>query len=235
MQNDSRDPDLERELNTWAASQPEAAVSPELQHTLQNTLKPSLTPVKAVPSQGRLIFFFLLIFVAGAAGLTTVMDKTGLRLMTGVQIAIVSAILSCGGILFAIQLAGQMIPGSKQRMSLPVVLMLCAIGVAGGLAILFPWRTSNNFVADGWPCAAMELLTAAPAALVFWLLARRGALFASAGLGAALAGAAAFLTLIPLQFQCMFQQAPHLLLWHGGAALLVIALGALIGHLQHAR
>ena len=81
----------------------------------------------------------------------------------------------------------------------------------------------------------MELMIAVPATVIFWLLARRGALFASAGLGAVLTGLAVFLALTPLQFQCMFQQAPHLLVWHAGTAVVLIGLGALIGWVRSNR
>jgi hypothetical protein len=76
----------------------------------------------------------------------------------------------------------------------------------------------------------MELALLVPAAAILWVFARWGALFASAGLGATLTGVAAFLVLIPLQVQCMFQHAPHLLVWHGGTALLMVGLGALVGN-----
>ena len=115
------------------------------------------------------------------------------------------------------------------------VLMLGGVAAFVGLATLFPWQRSGNFVSEGWPCAAMELTIVIPVTALFWILARKGALFASAGLGATLTGLAAFLVLIPLQFQCMFQQAPHLLFWHGGTALLMIGLGALIGSLWRGR
>jgi hypothetical protein len=107
--------------------------------------------------------------------------------------------------------------------------------IIGGLALLFPWRASRAFVAEGWPCAATEVMIAMPAAVVIWLLARRGALFVDAALGAALSGLAVVFALTVLQFQCMFQQAPHLLVWHGVTAAILIGLGALIGLLQRYR
>ncbi len=147
-----------------------------------------------------------------------------------------ASILAGGGILFAIALAWQMVPGSRRGFPLSLVLALAGIGVIGGIALFFPWQTSHAFVSQGWPCAALEVMIAVPATVIFWLLARRGALFASAGLGAALTGLAVFLALTPLQFQCMFQQAPHLLVWHAGTAVVLIALGALIGEsLAHRR
>jgi hypothetical protein len=77
-----------------------------------------------------------------------------------------------------------MIPGS--RLDIPVWGLLTLGGVAAfvGLGTLFPWQTSGNFVSEGWPCAVMELTIVIPATAIFWVLARRGALFASAGLAA---------------------------------------------------
>ena len=128
--------------------------------------------------------------------------------MTPVQIYGISAILGGLGILFALKLAEQMVPGS--RPGIPVWGLLTLGGLAGfaGLATLFPWQASGNFVSEGWPCAVMELAIVIPAVAVFWVLARKGALFPSAGLGATLTGLAVFLAVIPLQLHCMFQRAP---------------------------
>jgi len=149
---------------------------------------------------------------------------------------LIAAILVTGGILFSFALAWRMVPGSRWGLSFSLMLALSGLVPIAGIALLFPWRTSSAFVTAGWPCAALELAIATPSAVVYWLIARRGALFVSPGLGATLTGLAVFLALIPVQFQCMFQQAPHLLLWHGGTAGLLIALGALIGELaRHLR
>jgi hypothetical protein len=232
MQDNPRDADLERKLETWAASHSQPVLRPEIQRKVRGLLMSSLTPVKPLPSQSKLALAFLAVFAACAVGLTAVMDKAGFHLMTGAQMGFMAAILVGGGILFSLALAWRMVPGSRQRFPLWLVLALCGIGVIGGIALFFPWQVSHTFVSEGWPCAAMELMIAVPATVVFWLLARRGAIFASAGLGAIVTGLAALLALTPLQFQCMFQQAPHLLVWHAGTAALLIGLGALIAELQ---
>jgi hypothetical protein len=221
--------ELERQLETWAASQPDAELSEEIQRNVQAMLKSSLTPVKPLPSQSRLILTFLVVFAACTAGVTAIMDKTGFHLATRGEIVWMTAILAGGGILFSHALAWRMVPGSRHAFPLPFVLALSGLGVIGGIALLFPWRTSRAFVSEGWPCAVMELTIAVPAAVVFCLLARRGALFGEAGAGAALGGLAVVLALTVLQFQCMFQQAPHLLVWHAGMAAILIGSGALIG------
>ncbi len=229
MQNNPRDAEIERQLETWAASQSDVELSPEMRRKVQGILTSSLTPVKPISSQSRLVLIFLAVFAASAAGLIVIMDKAGFHLMTEAQMIWMGAILVGGGILFSLALAWRMVPASRQRFPISFVLALSGVGVIGGIALLFPWRASSSFISEGKPCAVMELMIAIPAAVIFWLLARRGAMFASAGLGAALTGLAAFLALTPLQTQCMFQQAPHLLVWHGATAAILIGLGALIG------
>ena len=113
-------------------------------------------------------------------------------------------------------------PWQPPGLPLSLVLALSGIGVIGGIALFFPWQVSHAFVSEGWPCAALEVMIAIPATVIFWLLARRGALFASAGLGAVLTGLAVFLALVPLQVQCMFLQAPHLVVWHAGTTAVLI-------------
>jgi hypothetical protein len=228
MPNNPCDAELESRLETWVASQSMAPLRPEIQRQLQGMLAPSLLPVKPLPSQSRLVLAFLVVFAACAAGLIGIMDKAGFHLMTGVQIAWIMAILTGAGVLFAITLAWRMVPGARQGFSLLLVLELSGFGVIGGISLLFPWRAAHAFVSEGWPCAVMELTIAVPAAVGFWLLARRGALFGDAWAGAALSGLAVVLALTVLQFQCMFQQAPHLLVWHGGTAAILIGSGALI-------
>jgi hypothetical protein len=218
MEVNPRDAELERRLETWGDSQSDAELSPEMRRKIQGILTSSLTPVKPLPSQSRLVLVFLAVFAAGAAGLIAVMDKAGFHLMTEAQMSWMGAILAGGGILFSLALAWRMVPASRQGFPISFLLALSGIGVIGGIALLFPWRSSRSFISEGRPCAVMELVIAIPAAVIFWLLARRGALVASAGLGAALTGLAAFLALTPLQTQCMFQQAPHLLVWHGATA-----------------
>ena len=235
MQDDTRDLDVERQLEAWAACHSTTQISPELARKVRQDLQPSLTPVKPVPSRGRLFPVLLAVFVAVSAGLVALMNKTALHMMTSLQVGGISAILAGGGILFAIKLSGQMIPGSRAVIPLWALLSLSGVAAFRGMTALFPWQTSGSFVSAGWPCAAVELALLIPAAAIFWLFARRGALFASPGLGATITAVAAFLVLMPLQVQCMFQQAPHLLVWHGGTALLMIGSGALVGNTLRGR
>jgi hypothetical protein len=228
MGNNSGRGNFEWQIEEWAVAQ-SSDVTPELQAKIKASLRPSLHPVRSVPSQCSLVLTFLAIFAAVAAGLVAVLDKAGVRLMTGRQMAGMAIILTAAAVLFSWTLGWQMVPGSRRRLGFSIVLALSGVGVLSAIAALFPWRTSGPFFSEGWPCAALELAIAIAGTAIFWMVARRGALFISPSLGAVLAGFGVILALVPLQTQCMFQQAPHLLVWHFGTAVLIAVLGALMG------
>ena len=220
--------DLEGRLNAWAGDQ---RVEPrgELRQKLIEELITSLTPVKPLPSNGMLAVQFLFTFAVCAAGLITILGKAGIHMMTAAQLGAMAAILTGGGVFFALQLVNRMVPGNRIALTWLFGLVPVPLGVGASMALLFPWRMSQAFVEEGWPCAALELAVAIPAGAMFWALARRGVLSPSAGLGAVLMALAVCLALLVDQAQCMFLQAPHLLFWHGGIGIVLIVAGSLIG------
>lgn len=223
------DPVLERRIESWLQSKANSELSSRTQQRILAVLSSSLAPVKPLPSQGKLILAFLGIFLVCVAAIVPMTGWMGIHLMTREQTACMFAIFATGAILFAFTLASQMVPGSATRFPLTSVLALSSIALIGGMALLFPWRLLGKFAAEGWPCAVLEIAVAVPVAGVVWLVVRRGAPFRSPGLGAAVGGLSVFLALTVVQSQCMFQQAPHLLVWHGGIAALLIASGAVAG------
>jgi hypothetical protein len=235
MQEDPLDPELEPELehrlDAWAASQP-GNVQPELERRLQAALAGSLTPVRALPSPRVLALAFFAVFVFLGALPVAILKIAHVHLMTDSPSAWMIAIFAGASLLFCQDIARRMIPGSPVRLPLLPVLALSAVAAIAGLALLFPWGEAGAVASEGWRCAALEAIIALPTACVFWLLARRGVLFLSSGLGAALAGVAVFLALAPVQLQCMFPQAPHLLIWHVAPAAILIACGAIFANWQ---
>ena len=193
----------------------------------------------ALPAQASLVAAFLGMFVLGVAAAIPATGWMGIHLMTGAQIACIMAIFIAGALLFSSTLASQMVPGSFVRFPLRALLPLSGAALIGGIALLFPWRVvepftsgpimSGSFTSEGWPCAALELVVAAPAAALVWLVVRRGAAFRSPALGASVAALSVFLALTVVQSQCMLPQAPHILVWHAGVGALLIGCGALAG------
>ena len=220
---------VERRLESWLQSEANAGMSPVTQDKIVRMLRPSIAAVKPISSQRRLTAIFLgivFLFVAAAIPVTGWM---GIHLMTGAQMACMLAILIAGAVLLSFSLASLMVPGSPMRFSLSGVLALSATALISGIALVFPWRILGPFLAEGWRCAVLEVAIAVPAAILLWLVVRRGAPFPGPGLGAAIAGLSVLLALMVVQSQCMFPQAPHLLVWHAGIAALLIICGALAG------
>jgi hypothetical protein len=96
-------------------------------------------------------------------------------------------------------------------------------------ALLFRNYRTEHFVSAGIACLVTGLLLAIPAALLSWLLMRRG--FAvnsvSAGLvGGALAGLCG---VTMLELHCANFQALHVLVWHTAVVSVSAAAGALLG------
>jgi hypothetical protein len=223
------DRDIERRLDAWAASRSGDEVPVSLQQGIERKLTASLNPVKTLPSTRWLALGFLAIFVVGATICVQATDKAGLRLMHVAQIAAITAIFSAGAIGFSMALAQRMIPGARAWISPGALWPLAGLVVAAGIAGAFPWGFAGAPPSEGWPCSAMEAEIAIPAAVVLWLIARRGAPFVGPGFGAAVGALAGLLAMTVMQFQCMFQHAPHLLIWHAGAAAALTGLGALSG------
>jgi hypothetical protein len=222
---------FERQMEAWAA-QSETELSPEVRSKIQGKLTASIAPVSPIASQQRLVLSFFAMFIVGAVGLAAAFDKPGLHLMSAMQMGGMAVVFGVAGILFSEILAFRMVPGSRSRFPFSLVMWLSGLEIIAAIAALFSWKPSPAFVSEGWPCAVLELVIAIPATFLFWLFARRGALFPSAGLGAALTALPLSLVLVPVQTQCMFPQAPHLLVWHAGVAATAVGFGSLIGGLK---
>jgi hypothetical protein len=125
----------------------------------------------------------------------------------------------------------ELIPASRHRLSPGALLAVVCAALLIVFALLFHDYHSDHFVSSGMVCLATGLLHAMPAALISYLLLRRG--FAvnpiSAGLvGGALAGLAG---VTMLELHCSNFQALHVLFWHTLVVPVSAAAGALAGWL----
>jgi hypothetical protein len=129
----------------------------------------------------------------------------------------------------------EMIPGSLRRVSPGALLGLGSVALFGVFASLFRDYQTDHFVSLGITCLLTGLLHAIPAALLGWLLLRRG--FAlnsvSAGLAAGTLGGLAGVGV--LELHCPNVQAAHVLVWHTAVVPLSAATGALVGWMLHLR
>ena len=204
------------------------APSPELYRQIQSQLTSSLKPVKVRPSIRTLAAQFFAVFLLFASPGIAMMGIAGLHQVGLLQMIGITVVLALGVALLSLSLAWQITPGSLQRVPAKAALLILAAGFLLGTALLFPWYAPEAFFDRGWSCLKLGLLAAIPAALLFWLLARRGAPLSMGTLGGTLGGIAGLLGATVLQFTCSRQDAGHILAWHGGVLAVSIAMGVAI-------
>jgi hypothetical protein len=121
----------------------------------------------------------------------------------------------------------EMIPGSLRRVSPGALLGFGCAVVLGVFAVLFRDHRTDHFFAIGIVCLGTGFLHAIPAALLAWLLLRRGFAVNSvaAGLVAGTLGGLAGVGM--LELHCPNFQTAHVIVWHTAVVPLSGAAGAL--------
>jgi hypothetical protein len=195
---------------------------------IRGALPASFKPVSPLPSTWTLAAQFLILFLLLCWSAIGMMGTAGFHKMDGRQRIGIGFDLALGVALVSLSLAWQMRPGSLQRLSAGWALTAVAVAFFGGVALMFPWQACRPFFAQGWPCLTAGLLMAVPAALLFWLLARRGVPRATGTLGGVLGAIAGLVGVTALAFRCTHQETGHLLVFHGGVLVISAAIGVLI-------
>lgn len=218
-----------RELYEWVSVEVTTEeITPAVYSRIRRTLQATLEPVSPLPSTRALAIRFLVAFGLFALPIGGILGFAGFHRMGLAQLIGVTVILAVGAAALSFSLAWEMIPGSLMPFSTWVAVVVLAAGFLGCIGILFPWRTPKAFVAQGWPCSVMGAGIAVPAALLFWMLVRRGTPLSRETLGGALGALAGLLGVTVMQFSCSRQEAGHLLIWHGGVLLATTLTGILI-------
>ena len=196
---------------------------------IQARIVENLKPVRPL-APARFFLFACAIIVLCIVAIGTMpfgMNGWG-ALRMGQRIAVFST-LAGGAILLAVSMVGQMVPGSKYAFApavLPIAILAALLIV---LAATFHPREETAFVADGLACMKNGLMSSIPAAFLFWLLVRRGAIMYPKFIGAGAGGLAGLIGLSVLEINCSNLNVFHILIWHWGVVLISSAAGALLG------
>lgn len=216
-----------RALHAWLSEDTAAQLPAFVRNRTVGALSASLNPVQRLPPAIVTAFLLLTAFVALLAGLLAIMGTAGLARMTLLQMLILTILLGAGATLLALSLSCQMRPGSRDFAQSTLVIGPLALAAIG---LLFPWTSAPPFAAQGWPCLLGGLSAAAAAALLFSIFVRRGAPVSIRRMGATCGATAGWLGFTVLQYKCPHQEAPHLLVWHGGVLLVSAAAGLAFAH-----
>lgn len=211
-----------RELYAWFSQGQSAEISAAVRNRITASLAASLRPVTPLPALPVTVSRLVVVFAVLWTMIVAVMGTAGILRMDGLQLVATTVLLLSGAVLCSLALSAEMRPGAR-RYSWPAA-VLVPIALAA-LGLLFPWDSVGSFVAQGWPCLVGSLTVAALGVLLLGLVVRRGTAVAPRMAGLTLGAAGGWLGLAVFQDHCPHQQAPHLLVWHGGALLLSIAGG----------
>ena len=222
------DSKIDEKIDRLLELAPSSELSSVLHRKISGTLTASLQPVKQMPAARVLAGQFAAIFVVFAAALVAMMGVTGFHALHAWQALGIVAILAVGVSLFSLTLAWRIRPGSLQKIPAKLSWTYFGVGFLTGAALLFPWRGAEAFVSRGWPCLLTGSAVAIPGGVLFWLLTRRGVPLSAGAFGGTLGAIAGLLGLTVLQFHCLYQNAAHLLVWHGGVLVLSITAGLLV-------
>ena len=179
----------------------------------QASLPDSIGPVRPIRSPWLFVSLFVVAFAAIALCGAWTFGVRGLPVLSIVRRAVIFPVVLAGAGIAAIASAREMRPAGGTRISS----LAMAIGVLAPLAafaLLFQDYNFQNFVPEGVRCLLAGLACAIPAALLIFLLLRRGFIldYRAAGLAAGtLAGLAG---IGMLELHCPILKAPHIMFWH---------------------
>ena len=202
---------------------------PEVVQRISDSIVPSLRPVRPLPPGW--IMTSVLVLAGAAVSLAGAL-RVGLFGFEKMDLMQRVAIFPALGILLWVTASGltaEMVPASRRRISPGWLLLMACAALSGLFGLLFHDYSIESFIPIGLACLLTGILHAIPAALLGWLVVRRG--FAvnpvSAGLAAGVLGGLAGVGM--LELHCPNFEIAHLLVWHMAVLPLSSALGALAG------
>jgi hypothetical protein len=196
---------------------------------IQARIVENLKPIRPLAPSRFFLFACAIIFLCIVAIGATPFGMNGWGALSMGQRIAVFATLAASAVLLAFSMVGQMAPGSKYALApaaLPIAIMVALLIV---ITATFRSQTESAFVADGLACMKNGLTYSIPAAFLFWLLVRRGAMLFPKLIGAAAGGLAGLTGLSVLEINCPNLNVFHILVWHWGVVLISSAAGVLLG------
>ena len=204
-------------------------VKPELLKQIAGSIQSSLRPVRSLPPTWMLAAGLTLICAAVATSAAARAGFYGIEKLALWERVLIFSTLGTMTWTCGVAFVNQLIPGSRQHLSVGTLLSIATAVLLGVFALVFRDYRTDHFISAGLPCLLSGLLLAIPAALLSWLLLRRGFAVNSVAagfVGGALAGQCG---VTMLELHCADSQALHVLVWHTGVVPVSAAVGALVG------
>lgn len=210
----------------------QSTVDTALLERIRGSILSSAAPVRPLAPTAVFALAFVLIFGAIAYAGASRLGIHGLPVLTVVQRIAIFGVLLALAFLAAFTAARSMRPGAR-TLSGGVVFVITLVAAEAVFFSVFHNYSVGRFLHWGAGCLRSGLLCSIPAALLIWLLVRRGYILAPVSTGAAIGALAGMAGLTALELHCPILTIPHVAIWHTGVVVISVALGALIGWLAH--
>jgi hypothetical protein len=210
------------------AAQGTHKLDPTLLERVAGAIKPSLHPVRPLPPTWLLVAGMVLVCAAVAVAGAARAGFYGIEKLTLFDRALIFPALAILAGLTGIEFVAEMIPGSRRRMASGTLLGINCLLLVGMFALLFRDYQTDHFVHAGIACLAVGVLHAVPAALLGWLLLRRGFAVNPIAAGLVVGTFAGLAGVGMLELHCANLQALHILIWHTAVVPVSGAIGALV-------
>jgi hypothetical protein len=197
------------------------------------SVQASLKPVRPLPSGWVLTTALLGIAAAVAILGAARVGFFGIEQMAVWQRLLIFPALAILISISAAEVVSSMIPGNRRRISSVALLVVAVAALVAIFALSFRDYQTTNFVSAGLTCLLRGTLYAVPAALLSWLLLRRGFAVKPVSAGLAIGALAGLAGLGVLELNCSNFEAAHVLIWHIGVVIVSSIAGALAGYLGH--
>jgi hypothetical protein len=204
-------------------------VERELLEKIAVSMQSSLRPVRPLAPAWMLAAGLTLICAAVATAAAAGIGFYGIEKMVPWQRVLIFSALGITAWTWGVELVRRLTPGSRRRLSAGTLFGIGTAMLLGVFGLVFRDYRTDHFIPAGLACLRSGLLLAIPAALLCWLLLRRG--FAVNTIAAGLAGGAlaGLCGVAMLALHCANSQALHVLVWHTGVVPVSAAAGALAG------
>jgi hypothetical protein len=222
-----KDKEIDDILKKAASTSP--GVNPRILRTIAGSIESSLSPVRPLPPPWLMTAALLLVCTAVALAGAALNGFLGIKKMNLSMRMLIFPALGILAWLAASTLVRQMVPGSLRRISSGTTLAISSVGLAGVFALMFRDYRTDHFISAGIACLLTGLLYAVPAALLSWLLLRRGFAVSPVSAGCVAGTLAGLAGVGMLELHCPNFEAAHVLVWHTAVVPLSGALGAVAG------
>jgi hypothetical protein len=210
------------------AAQGKHTLEPALLERVAGAIKPSLHPVRPLPPTWVLVAGLVLVCAAAAVAGAARAGFYGIEKLSLLERALIFPALAILAGLTGIEFVGEMIPGSRRRMAPGTLLGIGCLVLLGIFAFLFRNYQTDHFIHAGIACLAVGVLHAVPAALLGWLLLRRGFAVTPVAAGLVVGTLAGLAGVGMLELHCANLQALHILVWHTAVVPVSGAIGAFV-------